>query len=521
MNSRKKIAVLGLTVLVTFIFITTKAQPTFNWDNNVFRITTPAITVQDKANPPFTRVFLETGNGAFFTFTTNIVGGSPIYQAKKILQTWHFSPTKAVQQPVIQLNTYYDTIRIPPLTISIANFNPSRSSVNNIQTQNPLVQNEFIRITPSTSTIIPGDKMTIALTYKNSANNDDAIQYNKSILAFYYNGLENPNIFSEVPTGINAEPYQFDGVSVPAIRKHNNENLITFEQIPARIRQKLMKMNPGYNKALYLSVPYDLSLSERNIFLTLAPVTLLLNSDLGTSNYTSTQSSVKTVLIDYNCQNSNSPDCGTYFNSQELIQPFDIAFVSRDPNKIYTTPNCFNCDSSLFAASFLCSNTYTNKPIDYKITFENIGAGMAKQIVVKVTIPKGIKFPSLTEATRLFTCKIGETDIPIFREGSIFKKEPNLRYCLYRLNSDDKQIIFTIKNASLAGYVESNGDKSRSGVINFRLKTVSSVSGIPACMQSKVSIIFDRNNEIQASSVIRVNCKQACPPVYIDPTKGK
>jgi hypothetical protein len=519
MNSKKKLAVLGLTVLTTFIFITAKAQPTFNWDNNVFSITTPAIPVQDKTKPPYTNVFLETGSGAFFTFTTNVLGGTPSYYIKNFFQTWHFNPTQPVQQPVVQLNTFYDTIRIPPLIKSIANFNPVRSTGTNITMQNPLAFNEFLRITPSTNTIIPRDTMTVALTYKNTAN--EVPSYDKSIIAFFYNGLENPNIFNEIPTGINATPYQFDGVSVPALRRHNDETFLTFEQIPLRIRQKLMKINPGYNKALYLSVHYDLSLSERNIFLTLAPVPLLLNSDLGTSNYTSMQSSVKAVLIDYRCPNPNLPDCGTTFSTTELIQPFDINFVSRDPNKIYTTPNCFNCDSSLFATSFMCSATYTKKPIDYKITFENIGAGMAKQIVVKVTIPKGIKFPSLTEATRLFTCEIGETDIPIFREGSIFRKTPNLRYCLYRLNTDDNQIIFTIKNASLAGYVESNGDKNRSGVISFRLKTVSNVLEIPACMQSKVSIVFDKNNEIQASSVIRVDCKKACPPVYIDPTKGK
>ncbi len=521
MNSKKKLAALGFTILAIIIFVTAKAQPTFNWDNNQFRISTPAIPVQDKTKPPYTNIFLETGDGAFFTFTTNVVGGAPSYQIKNFFQTWHFNPTKPVKQPVIQLNTYYDTIRIPPLSKSIANFNPVRSTGTNMQTQNPLTVNEFLRITPSTNRIIPNDKMTIAITYKNSVYGDDVIQYNRSILAFYYNGLENPNIFSEIPTGINAEPYLFDGVPVPALRKHNDETFLTIGQIPGSVRQKLMKMNLGYNKALYLSVPYDPSIDKRNIFLTLSPVSLLLNTDLGTSNYTSTQSSVKAVLIDYICTNPNLPDCGIFFNATELIQPFGIDLVSRDPNKIYTTPNCFNCDSSLFATSFMCSTTYTKKPIDYKITFENIGAGMAKEIVIKVSIPKGIKFPLLTEATRLFACEIGETDVPIFREGSIFRKKPNLRYCLYRLNTTDNQIIFTIKNASLAGYVESNGDKSRSGVINFRLKTVSSVSVIPACMQSKVSIVFDTNTEIQASSIIRVNCKQICPPVYIDPHIGQ
>lgn len=522
MNRKKKIFTI---FFAAFLMISGKAQIPFSYNNSTknFSITTPAIKSSGKgtqapfkqATIPFTRVFLETGNGAFFTFTTNTNDGIPGNQIKTFLQNWYFSPTKPVQQPLVQLNTYYDTTRIPPMTTSIANFNPQRSTSTNPPSQIPLAAHEFLRITPSTSTVIPGDMMTIALTYKNSSN--EIPSYNKSLLVFYYNGLENPNIFYSVPVGTGAVPYQFGGVSVPALRKHNNESILSdaqIAQLPGALISKLNTMNPGYGRAIYISVPYDPSINERNVFLSLSP-----NTD--TLAYTSELSSVKAVLVDYNCFD-NPNTCGSNFT--ELLQPFNIDFASRDPNNIFTTPNCFNCNSSLFATSSACSTTYKNKPIDYTVQFENIGAGMAKKIVVTVSIPKGIKFPTLAETTNLFSCKIGETDIGIYRQGGpVFVQEKNSRYCLYRLDPESNQIIFTIINANLAGIVVSDGkNRVRSGEIKFKLKTVSNLISFPDCMQSKVSILFDGNRPELGSSIIRINCNNAiCPPTYIDPHAGK
>jgi hypothetical protein len=515
MNIIKKLTAVCLIIILT---LPVEAQLDLSYDNvnKQFSITTPAIKLQKKGNPtPYTRVFLETGNGAFFTFTTNTSDGVPTNQAHPFLQSWHFNPPQPNQEPIhppiVQLNTYYDTIRIPPLTTSIANFDPQTSTINN-PPQNTLLSNQYLKITPSTNTIIPGDMMTVALSYKNTTPADDAVQFDRSILVFYYNGLENPNIFNEVPTGTNAEPYQFGGVSVPALRKHNNETILSIDQVPAKIRQKLTALNPGYNKVVYISVPYDPSIPERNIFLSMAP-----NSD--TSSYTSILSSVKTVLIDYKCNYSDPADCGKDSIITELIEPFTIDFVSRDPNNIFTTPNCFNCRSSLVAPAVNCIGTYKNKPIDYTIQFENIGAGVADSIRITVSIPKGIKFPSLNETTNLFSCSIGRTNIPIYRNGPpALVNVKNMRYCSYYLNAETGQIVFTIKNSNLAGTIESRGDRSRAGKIKFRLKTVSNLSRFPTCMISKVSIVFDRNRPETTSSTIRLDCNnKICPPVYGGP----
>jgi hypothetical protein len=487
MNSKKTLAILGLII---FFIINGKAQPRLLYDNSSkwFNVTIPAIDYpQKKGLTPYTKAFLETGTGSFFIFTTSS------YQQRIINKNFNFSPSANVRPPIVQMNTFYDTTGRPPHATSIASFNPQRTTAPN-PIQNELPVGTFLKINTSVSsanacTVIPGDTMTVALTYKNSVHDgDDVSAYNNSILAFYYNGAENPHIFSDVPTSDNTLLYQFDGVSVPALRKHNGETIMTRNEIPDAVRYQFDTANSGYSRIIYISVPYDPNTAERNLFISMAPSKVL-------SDYTLANTSFKAVLIDFRGQG--------YGNVSEFLQPVGVDFASRDPNGIFTTPNCLDSQS-------------ISRPIKYRVHFENIGAGIANKISITVDVPKGIHVPDI--GTNLFTCKIGNIAVPVYKEGTrpMFSSE---RQCFYRLDPSANTINFTINNARLFGTIHTKGENNYTyGDIVFKLKTES--ANVPECMQSKVSIVFDTNRPETDTDMIMLSCKPLtnCGKAFANPS---
>ena len=475
MNSKK---ILATSILIICFTINSKAQPGLHYDNanKWFNVAIPAIDYpQKKGITPYTKAFLETGTGSFFILTTSS------YQLVTFNKGFNFSPAANVLPPIVQMNTFYDTTGRPPHATGITAFNPERTTAVNTS-QNELATGKFVKIntsvsSPNATTVIPGDTMTVALTYKNSTfNGDDLHSYNHSILAFYYNGAENPNIFSDVPTADNALPYQFYGVSVPPLRKHNGETIITRNDMPDAVKYQFDTANSGYSRIIYISVPYDPNTVERNLFISMAPSKVL-------SNYTLANTSFKVVLIDFRDQD--------YGNVSEFLQPIGVDFASRDPNEIFTTPNCLDVYSDK-----------TNKPIKYRVHFENIGSGIANRISITVDVPKGIHVPDI--GTNLFTCKIGNIAVPVYKEDT--RQTSQERRCVYRLNPSTNTITFTINNARLFGTIHTRGENNYTyGDIVFKLKTES--ANIPNCMQSKVSIVFDTNRPETDTDIIMMSCK--------------
>jgi uncharacterized repeat protein (TIGR01451 family) len=473
MTSKKKLSAFCFTALTTFVFTIAKAQPVISYNNNTFSITTPPIAhPQIPGINPHTNVFFETGTGAFFRFSTNTPDGVPSYQQKTFTKIWNFSPSDNFQPPFVQINRFYDTIRIPPHAASILNFYPVTNSNSN-PSQNELA-GQFLKITTSVSspgtgvsTVIPGDTMTVALTYKNTIGY--SYSYNKSIIAFFYNSSANPNVFGTIPTGNDAF---FNGQTVPALRMHKGESVLTetdISNLPTAIKTQLYKKMNGYTKALYISVPYIASEPERNIFISMAP-------NLASSYYTGTSSSVKAVLIDYKDLNAG--------NVTEFSQSFYIDFQSRDPNGILTSPSCLD--------SFPGP---TNKPIKYNVDFQNDGEGVAQNVKVTVFIPEGIPFPS--SGLLNITAMVKQQD-PLFEKYTVATENfrNTYQFVTTRIHKSgvihtQRKIIFRMPGIQLPGKINQPANELiRHGNISFTLYTHKNRDSIPNCMYSDISIVF-------------------------------
>jgi uncharacterized repeat protein (TIGR01451 family) len=504
MNSKKKIAVLGLTVLISFVFAIVKAQQPIVYSNNTFSITTPPIPIPARfANKtPYTNVFFETGTGNFFTYSTK--DRQTPFEQQIFTQPWDYikNPSNRIQT-VVQLATSYDTT-IKPHSFSYYVANAAKGT--NSQNQR-LQPGEKIKITTAIDgTIIPADTMTLALTYKSlnssslSGASSSCATCNKSVIAFFYNSPENSNLFKQIPT--DDTKYNFAGGSVTPIRKYNEESLTTIGSLPAAIKSILEQVGGGGQgtqgmQGVYFTASYNISLGERNIFLSLVTNTSASLSD----EQVRFGGLIKVVLIDYD---STNPACN---NITSIDKKFDINRLSRDPNYITTTPNCLETLTSPY-----------EQTIKYTIHFENIGEGAADSIKVDVFIPEGIEF--LKSGSRMYiTCSLGNIkNVPVAENSRKLLAEKNKRWCLYSFDPLKRKISFKIINASLTGM---QGRKMRNniGEISFRLKTEKRRNPdvptlIPDCMYSFVSIIFDDNLPERDGCLITRNCirsKSNCP----------
>jgi hypothetical protein len=471
MNSKKKLTVIYFTLIATIFITSSKAQLQLSYDNSnkSYSITIPEIPYQlIQGRTPYTKALLETGTGAFFTFQTS-------GRLEQTFSTSWYYNTNAIVQPIVSLYSFYDTFPPPKHGISF-NFNPTPSSKTN-PVQNILTTGQFIKTTNCIGdTIIPNDTMTLAVTYKNSSSNSDGCSYNQSVIAVFYNSPDNTNLFAQVPT--DNTTYNFNGTAVKPLRKHNGETVTALSSMPSAIQSILNSSGGGFSKALYMTAPYISGGAERNFFMSLVPNPV-------PANYQSQTGTVKAVLIDYN--SSNPSNC---YNGTSFSQIFEVSLTSRDPNSITIAPDLFpNLSSAV------------NKPIDYKIHFENEGPGRANRILIAASIPNGIQFP--TSGEEIFICKIGDDEVAVVEGSQPLSVEKKNRSCTYRLDPINRKIYFSIINAQLSGTVGLKG-KNNIGEISFSLKTNSN-RNIPKTMSSQVSVIFDDNKAETSSALIRVN----------------
>ncbi len=493
MNSRKRLLRLFFLVLVHGIFLPAKAQPVIGYSNNIFNITTPAIDSQViKGNLPYTKVFFETGSGAFYILQTNT------FHQATLNQIWYYKQN-GTAQTVAQLATYYDTIRRPPYgSSSIINTvnTPGQNTVQNI------LRSGYIKLTNAVNnTILASDTMTVALTYKNTPQlpGDDVGGYNSSVVAFFYNDTNNPGLFNTVPPG-NTPPYNFNGTNVLPIRLGPGQVIKPLSYFPPKIRDSLQAQRTasGYSGAIYILVPYDPANPEKHIFLSLTTSTL-------TGVATETPGLYKAVLIDYNISGAPS-----------IVKKYEETMVtnlaSHDPNFIVTVPRCLG--------NFVSP---VNKKISYKVQFLNDGKATAESIKVVVSIPLGMQFPT-TETNISPLCIVGPDTVSVYRwDAQVVFPEKKPRYVRYWLNPDTREITFKIYNSRLLHRPGIFGLNNNVGSIEFSVKTNANAAYVRECMYSKALIYFDDNKAVKCGFTTTIECKPGykCPPVFEDPNKGK
>lgn len=480
MNSKSFI---GAVVLI-ILYLSGNAQVTFTPVNNghSFKLITPAINQGPYGNIPFTRAFVETGDGGFHQFST---ASNAVQQ---FIKPWYFSNSNPVQA-VVQLNTYYDTTRIPPLSAAFS-FTPpiDNSSTNFIPVRLPGSQS--ILLTPSADisnngiqTIIPGDMITMAITYKAAQGAEFDFTTDRTIVAFYYNAPGVTNLFTPIS---GSTQFSFSGTPVNAIRVPFGESIVALSSIDPNIQTILSSYIGSYDQKLYFST--TTSISERNIFLSLLP-------NANPADYTKLKSSVRAVVIDYLSTDLSKNRVRVY------DQSFAIDFKSRDPNFLTVSPLTFKNRSSAI-----------NKAVNYKVHFENVGPGTASKIVIEVDIPKGFRLPVGGE--KIYDCIVGGKEVRMLYQapGTVVVPSINDKVCIYSIDRAHNKFTFTISNADLKGSIESNRINDR-GDITFQLRTQDAANAqfINMCMFSKVLITFDGNRPVGNYFTTRVGPNYTTP----------
>lgn len=482
MNSKKKLAVLSLTVL-SFLMQHLSFAQTFQYSESKqkFQLSLPVIATSQINPEPYYTVFIETGNGRYIKNNLSISG--------TISTTTSYSYPYAIasnSKAIVTISSYYDETPRPPRNLS----RPAQ----NLTPQEPILPDQInlpfvpgkpqkrIKIDPCVDVIVPGDTMAVAITYK-----PVSAAGTNNIVAFFYNKPSNNGniIFNSLNSGTD---YEFNNLErTKAIRKHNGESISSGGipgGLPQNVHEALDNANENYANALYFIIPPGANEKEKNIFLSLAPTN-------NTQNYTDSLTSFKATIIQYNVNGIiGSPDNTNY----EL----GISLLSRDPNGIQTSPGCLVDGETSFIAN--------DVTIPHRITFQNDGAGTASKVVVRVSIPKGIKFQQPISAYRRNNKGASILFVP--------KAAGVKNY--YELNLSTKEIIFTMEDIKLQGTAIQKNITLRRDTISFYLKTEKLPFIIPDCMFSDVFIKFynrygPENPDVIASDIIKRNCSSSDP----------
>lgn len=493
----KKITAVFLILFFTSFNQLSFAQTRFNFQNNAFNISLPPVYDHPVTMFPYYTLFVETGNGRYFKIPNagyGIVNGS--------VATNNSYPYPYLinnnSTALASVSGWYDTTVRPPRALASLAGNPSG---NPLPDQNLLPPPAFnkpqkrIVVDPCVNIVLPGDTMAVAITYKPYYSVGS-----KNIVAFFYNASEGGNFFSPVD---GTTTYSFYGNnSINAIRVNNETVYTSASDIPGIAQTIIDKLNSdgaGYTNKLFFTVPPLTSINdekERNLFLSLAP------SKNHKAYLPALSSGFKATI--------------THYKNSEILPgdlahaPLTVNFDSRDPNGITTSPHCFEGSEGFIDPH--------NTTIRNNIRFENEGPGVAKDIEITVTIPKGLDFPAslagayvnVKNMTRFFTpctpfipCSRGE------------------KYC-YRI--EGRKIIFILKDVKLNGKINEREPAKRSGIISFVLKTNPAPLKVPYCMYTYVSIVFinsdcSRNKAVKGKDLIRTNClsETPCSEYSVDP----
>ena len=456
-----------------------------------FEITVPLIPNQKIENKtPYTKLFLETGDGSFRIFTHPAKGGI-------IKSSWYYENSQ-LYSPGVHKLTFYDTIKLPPRAIAFRfNDAPAASEQDNEPVES-LGEGERIKLTPLSTTLLPGDLAPVAISYKPMRTGEDEFPvYSKAIIAFFYNSSDNPALFDEV----NPEELVFENVpGFKQARKHHGENLRSLEQFDENIQEALTRLGNegGFKNSLFYETPINSSNIDiqQNIFFSMNSST---NLDLYKS---STSANLMAALV--LASDGSSPLVFSY------PLGLNLRIQSRDPNELTVSPGClgFKPEEKL------------NRDITYQLHFENEGGGIARNITCTLSLPRGIAFPTQALDTASTNCSIGGRKFKLQMEWPNLIVSKTMPLATYQYIPQKRQIIFRMRNVNLSGTIEAgqHHDKTE-GAIRIKLKTVASINEFKDCMYSRLSIQFDDNAPVVCEpNLLKGNCSDAlkCSPMGVN-----
>lgn len=501
MNS-KKVLVIGFTSVYLLVITQIVLGQSLRYNSSNFYLNLPSLS---DINPsqhyptPFYTYLLEYGNGRYFKSTNHVHDE----YANNPLVINYADAIPASSNAVLTVVGHYDTTP-PPMRMLVAS-NISNPGGYMLTSQDSLHGNK-IGLNYSDQTIVPGDTMTVVVTYKPDLTS--RLGGNVSgdyIVAFFYNDtVKGGKIFSEINNP--EKQFQFNGVDIPVVRRHNQENPYTsissvpHAGIPDQVFSTLNTTKGSCKSALYFIIPHNANINEKNIFLSLAPE---LNNG---SNYTFDVAGLRAVIIKYSAT--------AIINQQTVRDSLPINFYSRDPNGISTSPACITSAHDDVKAPW-------DTKIRYMVSFVNEGEGKAGKIEATVTIPEGFQFPPQNFKPSL---NIKGRPVVLFNQQLIpdnFQRSSGYTYTIL----PGRKIFFSMPGINLPGTVLNKDIKGRTGLITFNLTTLHSPAQIPSCMFSYISIVFYNNTNdkrgnppVNKWNLLTRDCGYNCPLSQYHPT---
>lgn len=324
--------------------------------------------------------------------------------------------------PLMLTAILYDTTKDGFAQFASSDFQNSSETLNSDNTPE-LCEASPVIITPNIESVVPGDTMVFAVSYRIPSAPAGA---NYKLVFFYHN-----SVFDQ----IDGNPdISVGGTLFPAIRFTHGESLISPGSLADDIIEAIQTESGGYTTYIVFNVFLD-TFTEKNIFITLRPSELVP---------TGSAAAVKAVLL----RSEGDEDGGGsgYVTVGQAETPDMFVDKAHDPNYITQDPHCIITSKN-------------NTTLNYRVHFQNDGAGVADMIVVRVGLPAGTRFTDLTFDKALIGNQIQQITV---EQGAA-----------------PDSVIFSFNNIHLTGAKNNpNGysDPNTMGDIFFAVKTNSSLA---------------------------------------------
>ena len=322
---------------------------------------------------------------------------------------------------------------------------------------------ESIHITPNVFDVVPGDTMMVALTYRKPERAPAGLYR----LLFFYN--YEGNVFEPMKP-LNVYPLREDNgqpVAVPYVRTHNGEQLVGTDGLPEDI---YLQYRNRFKTSGYLIFNMQLDDNrEHHIFLTMMP-----RKDISAGE------NLLPVMDAVLLPPDKSPP-RVYNHTSRLAS--DLA--SHDPNWQEVYPKCIVLPKK-------------NQEMKHQIHFQNTGAGPARKVTVKTSLPTGLTGNDINVTGWAIG---GVRNNPLYTLNVIRTALDSIVFeFIYDPNSTGKVLYGAAELPDAPVNAKTMGD------IYFTCKAK---PGTPNTMKSGTSIYFD-NNEAVKTEETKVEFKKCC-----------
>jgi hypothetical protein len=291
--------------------------------------------------------------------------------------------SQATVTPFLMMAPLYDTFKGKDFTIarymnSLQPVTLPANTTNRLQSNDGpplLMQDEYIKLTPSNYSIVPGEPLALAITYSlpelKDRKFDIGMQANSPsyYAVLYYNS--NKKVAFQPISGTSTTVLRYNdsngSITAKDVRYYNGEQVL-------RNVTGLPAAPTGYSNSLIVKLYPTLNI-ERNFFVTLKALGGREGLLLG-------DSSSITVKLFAVVNNKLEADLGTASLSDMHTS---LAF---DPNEISQTPHCLILPKA-------------NTPLKYRISFQNLGKGPADTIRVIFHRPLGLTGENLIQQVKV------------------------------------------------------------------------------------------------------------------------